>query len=228
MPILEDHFYHKTITLICGVFGSVFNEIKIKRDDGKVIKVPIAYEIKQKYDVRNTQNPDPNAVRYKMQLPRMGFKLLSMQKDISRSLNRMHPIYERGVDRETATGIKQQYNRVPYNFQFMLNVKTKTLDDMLQIIEQIVVYFDPTVRVNVTDNPDLNFDSSFTIKMLDSTLEDLTEGMFEQEQSLETTLTFELEGWLYKPTSEIGIIKTITINYHDLNNFEFLESDEVS
>jgi hypothetical protein len=223
MAVLENHFYHKTIATLTGVFGSIFDEIKIKRSDGKIILVPIAYAIKQRYEVRNSQNEDPSAARYKMQLPRLSFKLVGLRKDNERALNRNNMLVEQGVDRSTVNSLSSQYNRVPYVFSYQLNAKTKTMDDMLQIIEQIVVYFNPTLRVIVEDNPDLNQNSAITVRMTDAGIEDITEGMFESEQAIEATMNFELEGWLYMPTNTAKIIKKVTVNYLDDFTGEVLE-----
>lgn len=222
--ILEEHFYHKTIQLYCGVFGSVFDEIRIERDDGKLIKVPIAYAIKKAYNVRNEQNPDPNSSRYKNQLPRMSFSIVGYRRDPSRMVNRYSTLIGNG--NRTSGTVQVQKQRVPYNFQFRLNIKTKNFTDMLQIIEQIMVYFNPSVVANVEDAPDLGLETAIPIQ-LDSndTLGDLFEGSFENEQIFETSLDFTLEGYLYMPTSNAKVIKKVTINYFDLDSREFIESD---
>lgn len=227
MPIFHEHFYHKTISLYCGVFGSVFNDMKIVRQNGTIILVPIAYQIKQTYDVRGEQNPDPDQVRYKMQLPRLAFKLTGLQKDTSRSTSRYNQLAEKGVDRETAPGIMTQFNRVPYVFSFELAAKTKTMDDLLQILEQIVVYFNPTLRVIVEDNPDLNQDSAITIRLMDQNVSDIVEGTFDGDTALELTFNFELEGYLYMPTTPNGIIKTITLNYFDFTNGNLIDTEVI-
>lgn len=225
MAILENHFYHQTMQLYCGVFGSVFDEIRIKRGEDKFIKVPIAYAMKQKYDVRNTENPDPNAVRIKSQLPRMSFSITNFRRDNSRVTNRMDRLIQ-AIDRKTADSVKVQYNRVPYNFDFRLNVKTKNIEDMLQILEQILVYFNPSIVVNVEDNPDLNFVSRIPIKLMNNdSFGDMFEGSFEDEQIIETSMDFELEGHLYMPTSNGKVIKYVDINYFDLGTKSLLESD---
>lgn len=218
MPILNDHFYHKTISFYTAVFGSVFSKLKVIREDGKEILVPISYAIKQKYDVRNTQNADPNASRYKMILPRLAFKMVNVRRDQTRSLNKFNILTEKGVDRTTANGLSVQYNRVPHIFDYTLSIKTKTVDDMMQILEQIYVYFNPSIRIVVKDNPDLNQDSALTLTLLDSNIDDMFEGMFDGEQILELNINFQLEGWLYMPTSNHGIIRTININYLDFES----------
>lgn len=221
-PVLENYFFHNTIQLYVGVFGSIFDEIKIKHGT-KSIKVPIAYSVKKRYDVRNEQNPDPNAARVKMQLPRLGFTLTGMQKDMTRMTNRLNMMLGPG-DRTVVDSLASQRERVPYNFQFRLDIKTKNLVDMLQIQEQILPYFNPSLTVNVTDNPDLSMDTAIIVRLLgNSGLGELFEGSFENEEVIESSLEFELEGYLYMPTSQAKVIKKVTVNYFDLYTGEKLD-----
>jgi len=226
MPILEDFFYHNTIETYVGAFGSVFDEIKIKRQPvgtkpGKLIKVPIAYAVKRRYVVRDEQNPDPNKARIKNQLPRMSFSIVSMQKDPTRMLNRMEQMLTVG---NRQNGLSTQRGRVPYNFQIRLDVKTKTIGDMLQILEQILVYFNPSIIVNLVDNPDLEMETAIPIKLQNNSgIADLFEGSFEDDESIEASLDFELEGYLYLPTSEAKVIKKVTVNYHDMKTRELID-----
>lgn len=224
MKLFNPFQYHKTITLLSGVFGAVFNEITLERDDGTKILVPIAYATKQKYDVRNEQNPEPNKLKYKTQLPRMSFKLNSWRRDTERSLSRFQMLVEQGVDRTQVQGLSSQRNRVPFIFGYELNVKAKNIQDMLQIVEQVLVMFNPSLNVKVKDNPDLNEESAINIKLLDSQMQDIFEGSFEDEQVLETTFNFELEGWLYMPTADSKIITKVIVNVFDLSTNQLLET----
>ena len=45
--------------------------------------------------------------------------------------------------------IKETYMPVPYNMNFELSIYTKINDDMLQIIEQILPYFQPEYSLTV-------------------------------------------------------------------------------
>lgn len=224
MKLFDKFQYHKTITLLSGVFGAVFNEIVLERDDGTKILVPIAYATKQKYDVRNEQNPEPNKLKYKTTLPRMSFKLNSWRRDTERALSRYNMLVEQGVDRTAVTGLASQKNRVPFIFGYELNVKAKNIQDMLQIVEQVLVMFNPSLNVQVKDNPDLNEESAINIKLLDSQMQDIFEGSFEDEQVLETTFNFELEGWLYMPTADSKIITKVIVNVFDLDSDQLLET----
>ena len=222
---VEGFTYHRSITLLSGVFGAVFNEIMVTRQDGTKILVPIAYETKQKYDVRNTQNPDlNNQLKYKTILPRLSFKLTSWRKDPDRLTSRFNQMIEQGVDRSTVLSMNSQRNRVPYKFTYELNAKTKNIDDMLQIVEQILIMFNPSLNVIVKDNPDLNANSAINIKLMDSQMQDIFDGSFEDEQILETAFSFEVDGWLYMPTASAKIITKVIINVFDMDTNEHLDT----
>lgn len=226
MAIMEQHFYHKTIHLYTGVFGTVFDGIKIQRSNGKEIKVPISYAGQQKQNTRINENGEPNASRYKMRLPRLSYVLRGWQKDETRITNKMHVLQEQGVNRSTADQVNAQINRVPYNFNFELRAKAKHMDDLLQITEQILPYFNPSLQIVVEDNPDLKGSTAIDLTLNDTNLEDQFEGMFEEGRVLEAMFNFTIEGYVYGPTTPSGIIKTVHVNYYNLlDPDDILESD---
>lgn len=227
MAILETYFFHNTISKYTAAFATVFNDIKIV-SNGKNVKVPIAFEAKDKQLVRKTENDDPNAKRIKMQLPRMTFNLTSIEKDKTRSLNKRQKLTDTAFNATTDTSVSSQYMRVPYSFGYSLNIKTKHITELLQIIEQIVVYFDDDLQVVINDNEDLNSSTALSIKLNTTNLETLYDESFETSRQVETTLSFTLDGYLYKPTSTTGTISTVTINYRDIDTETLLESDVIT
>lgn len=226
MAILSDHFYHGTVRLYTSVIGSLFDDLKIKRSNGDLIKVPLSYAGQQKQNTRLDENPNPNDARYKMRLPRISYMLTGFEKDDSRITNKMHVLQEQGVDRTVDNQVNTQLNRVPYTFNYDVMIKTKHIDDMLQLIEQVVPYFNPSIKVVVKDNPDLESDTTINISLMSNNFEDQFEGLYEEGRSIETTLSFALEGYLYTATSPAGIIQTVYVNYYDLPNpDELLDED---
>lgn len=226
MAVLEQHFYHGTIRLYTSIIGTLFDNIKIQRSNGTTIKVPLSYAGQQKQNTRLDENEDPNAARYKMRLPRISYMLTGFEKDEARITNKMHTLQEQNVDRDLNNGVSTQLNRVPYTFNYDVTMKTKHIDDMLQLIEQIVPYFNPSLKLVVKDNPDLDSDTTVNISLLSNNFQDQFEGAFEEGRVIETTLSFALEGYLYTASTPSGIIKTVYINYHDLTDPDtILETD---
>jgi hypothetical protein len=227
MAIMDAHFYHGTIRLYTSIIGTLFDQIKIKRSTGKLIKVPLSYAGQQKQNTRLEQNEDPNAARYKMKLPRISYVMSGFEKDDARITNKMHILQEQNVDRVASNGVTSQLNRVPYTFNYEVIIKTKHIDDMLQIIEQIVPYFNPSLKVVVKDNPDLDSETSVDIALVGNNFQDDFEGAFEEGRIIETTLSFTLDGYLYAASTPTGIIKTVYINYYDLNNPDDILSTDI-
>lgn len=228
MAMFDTPFYHKTIELYHGVFGKIFDNLKVVRKNGDHIKVPIAWASQQKYNVRREQNPDPEKFTHKNRLPRMSFRMIDLVRDPSRTTNKNNLLTENVTDRGSVSSLKTQYNRVPFNFQFKLGVQTKYYEDMLSIIEQIMVYFNPEISVTIQDNPDLNMSSDLTITLDNHQMEDSFEGPFDEDRTIQKDFEFTLKGYLYMPTSNSGIIQQVTLNYYDLDFGNLLDTDTVT
>ena len=92
------YFYNKNIRNIVILFGTLFNDINIRRvdSDGVVqqnLKVPIAYGPAQKYLTRVEQgNIDVEQESIGITLPRMSFEIITMTYDSTRKLQTTHKI----------------------------------------------------------------------------------------------------------------------------------------
>lgn len=222
MAILDQHFYNKTISLYTSVLGNCFNDISIARD-GKIVRVPIAYAAIQKYNALADQNADPDLIRFMKRTPRMSFRLVSWGRDPARVKNKhfqMSNSHVVGVS--SVDGLKVQYNRVPYKFGYIVDVTTKYIDDMLQIYEQIAVAFNPSIQVVVKDNPNIQDESAIVITVDDSQFQDNFEGLYESNREITCSFNVTLEGYLYMPVREGKTIRTVYVNYYDLDNPEQL------
>lgn len=224
---LDNHFYHNSIRTYTAAFGTIFNNIKIVRGStNQTIKVPLSYSSRQKFDIQQKYENDDAHIKVKF--PRIGFVLTGWERDSERLQNKHHTIYNSNIDRTVANSLTKQLNRVPYTFSYQVTVGTKNLDDMFQIMEQIAAWFNPSLNIQISENPDLGIETSLNVKMTNSSLADDYEGMMEDEKTLISTFDFEVEGFLYMPTGDQGIIKTINLNYYDLYNNELLDTDTIT
>lgn len=201
-------------------FGTLFNDIEIRKyhDDGSVyqrMKVPLAYGPRQKFLARLTEQPQltrPNAIT----LPRLAFEMTGMLYDPTR---KQSPV-QYCLTEENNEGLKKTYVPVPYNLEFELNVLSKTQDDCLQIVEQIVPYFQPSFNLSMKLVDEANIRRDVPIILNSITFDDDYEGDFATRRSLVYTLRFTLKTYIYGPTSDTGLIKkAITKEYSttDLN-----------
>ena len=89
------HFYNETIKRSVSIFGTLFNNITLKKtkEDGTVLsisKVPISYGPKQKFLARLQEEADLNDNnRSAISLPRMAFQLNGFEYDPSRQQNKL-------------------------------------------------------------------------------------------------------------------------------------------
>ena len=171
------HFYHKSIRNTVIAFGTIFNNINIRRLDSsgnplQKIRVPLSYAPKEKFIARLDQNAnltgDDSSVA--ITLPRMSFDVTGYAYDASRKLNKnqRHSVAKNASGDEKK--VYTQYSPVPYDVSFELNVFTATSDDGLQVIEQILPYFQPDYTVTMIidkDYMDTKRDIPFILESVD-------------------------------------------------------------
>ncbi len=220
--MLGQYFYNESLRKTIIAFGSLFNEITIIRknnqgDTVQTMKVPLAYGPKQKFLVRLTQDPGANQP-IAMTLPRIGFEIQSFDYDPVRKLNRI--IKQKKVSNAKSKELKQmstQYTPVPYNMQFELFVMTKNSDDGIQIVEQILPFFQPEYTVSIREVPDMDIVRDVPIVLNSIGYEDTYEGDFTTRRAIIYTFQFTAKSYVYGPvTTAKPITKVQADTYADL------------
>ena len=212
-----EYFYHEILRRTVVSFGSLFNEISIKHTDNSgnvksVIKVPLAYGPTQKFLARLEQSPDLNKP-VQITLPRMSFEFTGLIYDPTRkSTTTQTFIAKSAVD---GTETKKVYLPVPYNMQFELSIMCKLNDDALQIIEQILPFFQPSYSMTIELVDITNEKSDIPVILENITMQDDYEGNFTTRRVLIYTLRFTAKTYLFGPVSSAtkDIIKKATIGY---------------
>jgi hypothetical protein len=212
-----EYFYHEILRRTVVSFGSLFNEISIKHTDNSgnvksVIKVPLAYGPTQKFLARLEQSPDLNKP-VQITLPRMSFEFTGLTYDPTRkSTTTQTFIAKSAVD---GTETKKVYLPVPYNMQFELSIMSKLNDDALQIIEQILPFFQPAYSMSIELVDIINEKRDIPVVLENITMQDDYEGNFTTRRVLLYTLRFTAKTYLFGPVSSAtkDIIKKATIGY---------------
>ena len=110
------------------------------------------------------------------------------------------------------TTVVTGYTPVPYNFDIELSVMVKNSDDGAQILEQILPYFTPEYHVTLKEINSLDIKRDIPIVMNSLSTEDTYEGDFLTRRALIHTLGFTVQGYIYGPTKDIGIIREVDAN----------------
>ena len=225
------YFYNETIKRSVSIFGTLFNNITLKKikADGTVVGqqiVPISYGPKQKWLERITVDPkerDGNITG--MTFPRMAFELSGIEYDASRQQNKLIRSQKSTLESD---GVKRgfQYNPAPYTLSFKLSIMTKNMNDALQIVEQIIPYFQPeyTVTMKMIDSMTDTRDVPITLNSV--AMEDTYEGSFEERRVIEYTLEFTMKLYFFGPVYTGSVIKSvIEREYINTGNANFTTSE---
>lgn len=202
---------HDSLRKYIIVFGTVFNDIYINRlsNAGEVLqtlKVPLTYGPKDKVLSRLEQSPRLDD-QVGIILPRISFEMTTMEYDSTRKLNTLNKLTKQSATAGTDDEVKYQYQPVPYDMQFEMNILVKNAEDGTRIVEQIVPYFTPDFTVSVNLVPEVDGPRDIPIILNSITSQDEYEGSFEQRRALIWTLSFTMKGYLYGPTKKSKLIK---------------------
>ena len=213
--MLGTYFYHEIIRKTIISFGTLFNDINIKhkKADGTIlddIKVGLSYGPQQKY-LAKIQEQSQLAKPIAITLPRMSFEMNSIQYDPSRKTGVTQTFKAADGDK-----MKKVYMPVPYNIGFELNIFSKLNDDALQIIEQIMPFFQPSFTLTVDLVSAIGEKRDIPVVLDNISFQDDYEGSFEVRRALIYTLSFTAKTYLFGPVAQTsdGLIKKVIVDQH--------------
>jgi len=210
------YFYHKSIQKTVTAFGTLFNNIQIRHFDDSgnpisVLKVPLAYGPTQKFLARLDQQPSGDR-KSAITLPRMSFEMTSIDYDSQRKSSVIQSFTSPQTDSGSPAKV---YNPTPYNIGFELSIMSKVQDDVLQIVEQILPFFQPSFNVTVRLIPEINEYRDIPIVLNRVGFRDDYEGDYRTRRILIYTLTFTAKTYLFSeiPSDSQGLIKKVQVDY---------------
>ena len=216
--MLGQQFYHETIRNVIVAFGTMFNNIQIvrKNNSGAVVqtmKVPLAYGPKQKFLVRLDQDPSASNATA-ITLPRLGFEIGGLTYDPIRKMNRVQKFKKVKSSSSDSNKLDTQYMPVPYNMDITLYAMAKNSDDALQIVEQILPFFQPDYTLTINDMTDMGIKKDVPIILNDISYEDSYQGDFQARRAIIYTMSFTSKFFLYGPVTSSKVIKTVQVDQY--------------
>ncbi len=210
--MLGTQFYNEAVRKTVIGFGTLFNNIELKKTvDGQVLeveKVPLAYGPKQKFLYRLEGNP-VDGKKVAITLPRIYFEMTGIDYDASRKTPATQK-YRTVVDpnnEENNKQVKTQYVPVPYNISFEVGIIAKSQDDGLQIMEQILPFFQPSFSMSIKFIPDMDEVRDVAIVLNNVNLEDDWEDDFTTRRSITYSMGFTAKTWIYGPYTKADVIR---------------------
>ncbi len=214
--MLGSYFYHEILRRTVISFGTVFNDIHIRHTDSggtnvvSDLRVPLAYGPMQKFLARLEQQADLNKA-VQITLPRMSFETTDISYD---------PTRKAGVTQtfkaSDGTNLRKVYMPVPYNVGFELNIMVKLNDDALQIVEQILPYFQPSFNLTVDLVDAIGEKRDIPVVLENISFQDDYEGDYSSRRALIYTLNFTAKTYLFGPVADTteGLIKKVQVDYY--------------
>ena len=216
--MLGNYFYHEIIRKTVIAFGTLFNDIHVRHDDQagnalSEIKVPIAYGPRQKFLARITQQAELNKAT-QITLPRMSFEITSIQYDSTRKAGITQTF--KAVDKEDGDKIKKVFMPVPYNLGFELNILVKLQDDGLQILEQILPFFQPGFNLSIDLVKSIGEKRDIPMILNNISQQDDYEGDFSTRRALIYTLSFTAKTFMFGHIAKTpeGLIRKVQVDYY--------------
>ena len=213
--MLGQYYYHEILRKTIIAFGTIFNDIHIRHRDGagketSDMRVPLAYGPMQKFLARLEQQPDLNRA-VQITLPRMSFETTNIAYDATRKGG-----ITQTFKASDGSKLRKVFMPVPYNLSFELNILVKLNDDALQIIEQILPYFQPSFNVTIDLVNVIGEKRDVPIVLDNISFQDDYEGDFTTRRALIYTLNFTAKTYLFGPVSDSseGLIKKVQVDYY--------------
>lgn len=204
-------FYHEHVRKAIIAFGTIFNNINIQRKnkEGEIVqsvRVPLSYVPKQKTIQRMTEvgDLDNGRAKYEITLPRIGFEISSLSYDAPRKLAVTQNV--RSIN-TTDNSFRNAFVSTPYNMGISMSVFAKNQDDGLQIIEQILPYFNPDFNITINEIPELGAKRDLQIVLDNVTYNDEYTGTYDERVTITWDLNFTVKLNFYGYVQNAEVIK---------------------
>ena len=214
--MLGTHFYHEIIRKTIIGFGTLFNNVELQRTDSagnvtQTTKVPLNYGPREKFLARIEAEPELDGrAETQITLPRMSFEMKGIQYDPTRKLG---PIQLCRAEKEGDTKKSYQtYSPVPYNIEFELNILSKNNEDSVQILEQILPYFQPVFNITINLISKMSEKKDIPIVLNSVGIQDDYEADFLTRRTLIHTLSFTAKSYLYGPVTTADVIRKVNVD----------------
>ena len=206
--MLGTQFYNQAVRKTVISFGTLFNNIELKKTvNGQVLeteKVPLAYGPKQKFLYR-LQGNATDGRKVAITLPRIYFEMTGIDYDAARKTPATQKY--KTVINDNGNEVRTQYVPVPYNISFEVGILCKSQDDGLQILEQILPFFQPSFSMSLKFIPDMDEVRDVAVVLNSVDFDDDWEDDFSTRRSITYTMQFTAKSYIYGPYTKADVIR---------------------
>jgi len=193
----------------------VYRYNKARTQVSQIIDVPITFSPVEKFHQDRTEDytaePESQGRRYIYKIPRIALTLNSIDYAPDRAIGPNE--YRYFKDNQGENGLVNQVFRdfqpAPYNFTFTLSIRADQMNDFIQLLENILPYFNPKLYLRVKEFQFLNLERDLQV-ILNSVTPDFTDELDKfNNRQMNGSVVFTVEGWQYRPVTRSAIVKVI-------------------
>jgi hypothetical protein len=228
--MINTYYYNEQFKRSITQFSTIFAGLEVatgKREDGLVhaLPVPVRYgsidRVVAAVSNGNTQNK-------MMTLPVMSTFLLAVdlapQRRKGVGMTERKTVMPQGGVYPQDLKVMERYMPIPYDLTFELAIYSSNMDQMFQILEQILIVFDPTLQIQTNDSP-YDWSRQTNIELL-SVQQEENYPIGTEKRMIVWTLNFKMETWISPPMDlKDNLVKTIVMRFGDLEGFALNEYD---
>ena len=240
--VQQTHFYDEQIRRYILQFIRMFSGFSVKTgkkmNDGVTdyyIKVPARYGDVSRMAATILKGNSENIVN---SAPFIACHIQSVQQDRSRVqdpfFNDVVKVNERKLDPITGKYTNEQGNKynvgrlmpVPYILNMQVDVWTSNTDQKLQLMEQMLVLFNPALEIQHNDNP-IDWTTITTVELTDMSWSSRSIPAGIEDQIDIGTLYFQIPIWINPPANvtKQNVIRNIIHNIYTYNDLDTLDYD---
>lgn len=217
---MYNYYYSRTTWNTQIALLDLFNDMKIYRFDkqGNVVKeieVILTFGPVEKTQMAREVDHPSDKTRYYLQLPRMALIPTGLNHDPDRaySSNEERFWLDDELMLDGRNSIYSDFQPTPYNYEYMLNIRTDSMEDLSQILENILPYFNPKLMLRVKEISFLNVERNLPVRLNGVNLDFITQMDSETMREVNASIDLTIEGWMYKPLNQSSIVKIINSKY---------------
>jgi hypothetical protein len=150
---------NQSIRKLVIAFGSLFDEIYVSRKNDTTgitenVKVPITFSSKEKFLRRLESNSSiTDNVKTQINIPYLSFEVANIAYDFGRKRNKLTTTSE--IITASDGSISESYktfSETPISVVFNLYFYSRSLNELLQVLEQVLPYFNPEFNIRMNFN----------------------------------------------------------------------------
>ena len=215
------YYYPRTIENVTKKFIDLFNDIIVQKYNSsgviiEAIKVPVMWgPVDKLYSIRK-ENYNETNIPYYQKLPRISITgpVLNHNSDRATNVLALRQFYNEFLSLDSINDFYEDIQPVPYDYAYTVYIRTNKMEQMNQILENILPYYNPSRSVRVKEFSFLNIERDLKVTFDGNANVEFGDPYEENSNRIiECTLNFTIDGFMYLPVRTSKIIKIIESNY---------------